>query len=1140
METNSAKQCSLSWVLAVLTICFILGLSSAGFAQLTTGSIVGTVRDSSGLSLPNATVKLTNTATGLVRTVTTSGSGDYTASLLPIGKYDVEVNATGFKTSNITGTVLDVNQTVRIDCRLQVGEAIQTVEVVDSGLAMLRTDQSDVGQIVDQKEITQIPLNGRDYMQLATLSPGVSRMNRTNSFVSDQKGIIANGASSDSNQYTLDGVQMQSEIDNSATLQPSPDAIAEFKIMTADYTAEYGRAAGAHVNVVTKSGTNAFHGSAFEFIRNQHLDARNYFDAEGNLPQFKQNQFGGTVGGPIRRDKTFFFASYQGFRSYKGLTSSAILPTTAQRAGDLSSGAQIYDPLTTRVDAATGKTVRDPFPNNQIPTNRLSASAQTALKLLYPNPSNQTPNVVNQYLSPQQRVTRDEEIFRGDHQFSATDTIFARYAGNEFDQFLPTLGSIGLPGSESQENESDENAVIGYTKIFSPRLINQAWVGYNRSFIKLYPTLSSCIVCEIGINGVSTDKGSWGPPNISISGMSDVGAFAYAPQFPVSNQFIYNDTLSITTGKHNIKVGADIDRHQMNGIVTNINRGYFVFNGQLSADPEAAAGATGQGLADFLLGYPSLSEANLSRDQGDLRAVNAGFFAQDDWQITRDLTVNIGLRYEWMPLPVSANDRIALWDSRNNAIVLAENNLQKPSIAVGFEGKPIQTLIDSFSGIFNFETRSQAKLPRSLAINRGKDFQPRVGFAWRIPGTSKTVLRGGWGRFYEMVGMNIDLNETANTPYGRSLIFTADPSAVPDFTLSNPFPSTSVQGKPGFSEGKSIFWRDPYQDNFNLAIQREVFQRSSVEVAYVGSSGTGQSMYTNLNGPVFGAGTAQSRLPDTTHGSVNVMEPWGHRWYDSMQVKWETRLTNLSLRASYTYSKLLTEGGGGINEQGTSSRLSYNFYGARTEPTERLSANDKFLSVDKGLAPGDSPSRLSVAYVWQLPVGKNQWLNPKGPVGWFADNWQLSGITTFETGDTTTPALAVDNLNGAGTSRPNVSGNPNHGPKTVNEWFKTSAFSAPKEFATVIADNLDPLLAAGNSRRGIIRGPGYQTWDLSVTRNFPLKDLFNTQFRAEMFNAFNKTNLGDPNVTYGTGTFGQITSTAGTSREIQFGLSITF
>lgn len=1114
-------------------------LCSAVGAQTSSGTIVGTVTDSSGAVIPGAAIAITNTATGAVRNLMTGDDGQYLASLLPIGVYSVEASKTGFRKVRISSVELLVNQAARTDIVLGVGTVDQTVEV-SSEATIVQTDRSDVGQVVGAKQVVELPLNGRNFIQLATLAPGTMATDKIDGVLpAHGGGVVVNGASTNANQITLDGVENQDFLIPRVGVHPSPDAIAEFKVMGASYSAEYGRGAGANINVVIKSGTNNLHGSAYWFHRNDNFDARNFFSTSA-LPEFKRNQFGATIGGPVIPNKTFFFGSWESLRRGKGLTVNATVPTDAQRGGNFSTGGPIYDPMSTVTNGST--VTRTLFPGNIIPQNRIAPESTKALDLLWPRAQVQNPDVPNAVFNPVEIETQDQAIVRIDHHLTDRDTLWGRYAWARNPKYLPINASSGLPGTESNLDFYQQNAVIGYTKIFSPTLVNDARIGYN--FFKQNLSVaanSRNLLAEIGIQGALEDPLAWGPPNINITGITSVGAFQFAPSVPRTASFEYMDTLAITRGSHNMKVGADIRRARMNGTQFPTPRGVYGFTGGYTRNPVAPAG-TGQALADFLLGFPTTTSVQLGRTDNDMRMINGGFFFQDDWNVSRNITLNLGVRWNYMPQPVSADDRIANWSEEHQAIILAQNDLSKPTACAGCNGRPLSSLIQDFQGIFNFKTRDEVGWPRSLVKSSYRNFEPRLGFAWRLFGNNDTVLRAGYGRFYEIVAGNVMWNYTTNPPLSRNLAFTGNNNDTPLLTLRTPFPASSVQGAPGLSGGSLYDSKDPYQDNWNVSIQRRLFANTSLDVAYVGSRGTGQRMSVDFNAPMIGTSALQGRRPHPEHGSVGINANWGHRRYDSMQVKLETRARHINILAAYTWAKGITWGGGGINESFTGSRFGWNAFGIRTPVSASyLDPDDPYLSVDKGPGAFDLRQRLSVSYVYELPFGAGQPVSLSGFANTILGGWEMTGILTFEAGIPVAVSYGVDNLGGAGATRPNLLSDPNDTQRILpDQYFSKSAFGEPVPLANVLRDGQNVILAAGNAGRAPIIGPGIQTFDLGLFKNFTFIERIRMQLRGEFFNALNRTNFGNPNTTFTSPQFGRITSTSTDARVIQVGAKLIF
>jgi hypothetical protein len=1138
MRSSKKTAWTLAGIVAV-PLGLALLVSRVSGQTTTTASIIGTVTDQSGSVVSDANVTVIDEATGAQRDVRTNQQGQYSVNLLPIGQYTVRVNKVGFQTHNVIGLVLQVNQTVRNDVMLEVGSETQRIQVTAT-IPLLKTDTSDVGQVVGERQVAELPLNGRNFLQLATLAPGTLPITEANptQFGSFGGLLIANGADANSNNITLDSVENQDYLEPRVGIRPSPDAIAEFKVLTSNFSAAYGRASGAVVNVVTKSGTNQYRGTAYEFLRNDLFDAENKFNI-GAKPPFRQNQFGATFGGPIIKNKTFFFANYDGFRQRKGLTVSAIVPTDAQRNGDLSGGLPIYDPLSIHTDPTTGKLVRTPFGNNLIPPQRISDQAKKVLDLFYPHAQLQIPNQINFTYNPQQTQDYNQILARVDHHISNKDIVFVRAAYNHNPNLFPTFaasnnGYQSLPHMGSIYDFKQHNDVIAYTRIFSTRVINDARIGYNYFLQVLQNELNDKnYVAAIGIQGPLQDPVTWGPPNFNVASINGAGAFQFAPSIPVTSDFTYVDTLSISKGRHNVKLGIDIRRAQQNGKQYPNARGNYGFSGAFTDDPVSGTSKTGQGLADFLLGYPSSSTLTLGGTNSDIRALNAGFFGVDDWAISRDLTLNLGLRWDYQPQPVSANDRIANWDQAANAIVIAQTDLNTIPYCLGCGSKTVAQLIQDYKGSFNILTRNQVGWPHALIRTNYTGFGPRLGFAWRVLGSKDTVLRGGWGKFYEVVTGNHWWNMSNNPPYSRSLAFSANTNQVPTFDLAAPFPATGVQGGATLN-GTMYQWNDPYEENWNLTVERQIFTGNAASLAYVGSKGVGMPLNVDFNSPTFGIASVQTLRPDPSHGPTPIAASWGHRWYNSMQATWQTRLSSLTMLASYTWAQSTTDGGGGVSDASTGIIVAWNYLGFRPPVLSgNLSSDDPYLTLASNRGPTagiDVRHTISVSYVWDLPFGQGKRFNLSGAVNQILGGWELTGVTAWHTGFPIT-------------SNGNLICDPNNGaPHTIHQWFKTSCFAAVPTTLFVYNNHLDPLLAVSNASRGPIRGPGYQNWDIGIAKNFPFGDRYGIQFRAEMFNAFNHPNLGEPNTSFGTKTYGQISSTAFNAdpRDVQFGLKFSF
>lgn len=1108
-------------------------VSTCLFAQTTTGSIVGIVTDSHGSVLPGVKVSVIDEGTGAVRSLNTDASGAYVATLLPIGLYTVKVERAAFKLSTVTGIRLNVQQTVRINITMQVGQVTQSVNVT-SATPLLKTDVSDVGTVIGQRQVVELPLNGRNFLQLATLVPGTISVARTDQVLpSYGGGIQTNGADTNGNDITLDGIDNQELLVNRVGVKVSLDATAEFKVMTANYSAQYGRAAGAIISVVTKSGTNELHGDVYDFLRNSSMmSAKNFFAT--TVPPLRQNQFGATAGGPIIKNKTFFFGAYEGLRSATGLTIKATVPTAAQRAGNLAGGDPIYDPLTIKRDPVTGIITRTPFPGNVIPVNRISQQAINALNLLYPTAQQQIPNVFNSIFNPLATDNYNQYLGRIDHHLSAKDLLFGRYVWMHESSVSPNQGGGGLPGQGTALDLTTQNLALGYTRIFNSNIVNELRLGYNRYFQYLHAVDQSDIVGKIGINGAMEDPRTWGPPVIAITNMTTAAAFQYSPSRPVSNDFQFVDTLSVVRGPHTLTMGADIRRSQLNGGQFTHARGTYIFGGGFTNDPESPS-TTGQGFADFLLGYPTSTSVTIGSTNNDLRGLNEGFYVQDDWNIRPNLTLNLGLRYDFMPQPVSARDRMSAWNDATHSIVTAQTNPNAIPHCPGCGNQTLAELEQGYAGIFKFNPRTAAKLSPALINNDYNGWAPRVGFAWRLPG-GQSVLRGGWGRFYELEAGNIQWNYTGQAPYSKSLAFSANTLALPTFTLTNPFPSTSVVGAPGVG-GSMPEYRNPHNDNWNLTFQTQLRPGVTAQIGYVGARANNQFMYVDFNSPKFGIANVQSLRPDPKIGSTAIDTTWGHSWYDALQATFAARVRSLNLTANYSWGHAITVGGGGINQTLSSARLAWNFLGFRTPVLAgNLPASDPYLAIDKGPAAMDIRHIFSLSYVWDLPFGSGRLVNLSGPLNVIAGGWELTGITSIQSGFPIPISCAQS------CSRPDLLGNPNTGaPHKVNEWFNTSPnlYRTPPSSLAAYNAGLNPLVTIGTAGRAPILGPGTDNWDMGVYKNFSVAERYRVQFRAEFFNVWNHPNFDGPNTTYGSPVFGRISS-AEPARVAQLGLKLYY
>ncbi len=1050
-------------------------LVCTGIAQETTATIAGQVQDASSAGIAGAKVTARNIQTGLERSVTTSENANYTIPLLPIGTYEVSAEKANFKRVVETGIVLEVDQHARVDFKLPVGAATDSVQVT-SDVPLTQTDTSSEGAVIDNVKVVELPLNGRQFYSLALLVPGVAP-SAQGSILSFRGGFNVAGASELNNNFTLNGLDNNNQLLSAPAFRPSVDAIQEFKILTGVFPAEYGRNSGSQVIVTTKSGTNGFHGTAFEFIRNQVLDAENFFTpSNAAKPSFKQNQFGGTLGGPIIRNKTFFFASYEGTRSTQQITALTNVPTPAMVTGNFSGIPK------TIIDPTTGLA----FPGNIIPTSRLSPAGLFLAKL-YPTPTSATPAgqlPTNNYTfnEPQQDSLNLGSI-RLDHTFSARDSVNVSYndfEDNTLTQDNTVCGSRVVPGFDCTVVLLARLGGFTETHIFSPTLINQVRFAYSE-FQNPRATNDSGInfLQMFNITGTRFDGPTRsGVPAVSVTGFAALGEPTNFPQVRTDNTFQLADDVTFNRGAHSLKFGVDLHRFQSNGTIVGNGRGSYTFSAQ-STSP-----TTGYAFADLLLGIPtSTARSPYSPRIYDRTGIYAGY-AQDDWKITPHLTLNIGLRYEYN-LPT-------------------------------FEKYNILSNFNPSTG--NIDIAGQGSVPRGLWNPNYKDIEPRFGFSFSPFDTSKTVIRGGYGIFYNAPALNAVNSgpQQSNAPYVSSQTFNSS-LALP-ITLANPYPAAAAGAG---SLTLSAFNRnqpDAQIQQWNFNVQQELTRSMVLEVSYQGSKGTHLPLYYNINQPPPGLGTVaqkQALRPYPQYGNINFLDAVGNSNFNGLLMKLQQRYSNgLSFLVSYTYGKSIDDTPG----------TPYNVV-----PSRSSAENPKDFSLERGLSGFDIRSRFVFSPVYELPFGQGKrYLNSNKFVGLIVGGWEVSGILSLQTGRPFTVLVSTDNANVLGNvDRPNLIGNANSGPHTVQQWINVSAFQ------------LAPAGTFGNEGRNNIIGPGLKNLDFLLSRVFRVTEKISIQFRAEAFNIANHPNFDQPAQTFGVAGFGSITS-AEPPRQLQFGAKVRF
>lgn len=1040
-------------------------------AQTHRASLRGTVYDPNGAVIQGASVTLTNLATNEARTTTSNDQGEYTIASLPAGVYQFDVEKTPFvKHSN--RVELFVNQTAREDVTLHVPGT--TGNVVDVPFTTdLKKDTPSLGAVIDNRQVTGLPLDGRNFYELSLLVPGaVPAAQGSAGSVRGDFAFSVNGAREDANNFLLDGVYNIDPKLNTFGVRPSVDAIREFEMLTSTYDASFGRNPGAQINVILNSGSNDFHGSLFEFHRNAALDARNFFaPASEPKPKYLRNQFGGSIGGPIVRDRTFFFADYEGTRSREGITRITNVPTAAERQGDFSQSL---------FGVPTNPFTGQPFDGGVIPSFFINPVGR-AIAALYPLPNRNVP-FQNFVSSPVQQDDNDSFDVRVDHRLTDKADLTFRYSFGDRDLFEPFTGpSFSLvPGFGDIVKRRSQNAMGTLALVPTPNLVNETRVAFSRVAASVMQE-ASVLNSEVGLPAVSPRERDLGLSFITVTGFSPLGDEGNNPQDSVTNVYQLINNSSYVHGNHLIKFGLDFRFSQQNAFRDVESRGRLQFSPFLTL--------TNNALADLLLGFPLLTSVARVDNPQQIRTESYNFFINDSFRVTPRLTLIGGLRYEYNSPPVDKDDRATVYDVATQSLV-----------PVGTNG-----------------------VPRSGFEPDRNNFAPRVGFAWTIGDDQATVLRGGYGVYYDQSPLAPAEALYFNSPFFDNNIFFSLPGLP--LTLDDPFPSFFPLPLPDSALAIQRDLRTGYMQHWNLDIERQIGQRGVLELAYVGSKGTKLLTARDINQPQPSAlppGLPFVPRPDPRFDDINLLESRANSNYNALQARFQQRLARgFTALASYTWSKSIDDAS--------------NFFSSAGDPN--FPQNSFNVAAERGRSNFDVRHRLSVSYSWALPFGKNQkYLDNNGFLSTVLTGWETYGIITAQSGRPFTVALLpeIDN-SGTGRSilgfgandRPNLIGNPELSNPTTGQWFNTSAFAfpAPGTF--------------GNAGRNILDGPGFHNVNVSLMKNTALSERLNLQFRAEAFNLFNHPNFNLPDNFLGSPTFGRITS-ARDPRHIQFGLKLLF
>jgi hypothetical protein len=952
-------------------------------AQIHRGVIRGRLTDANRAAIPGASVKATHIETDITRTTTTSGDGEYIFTLLPPGSYQVELEKPNFD-KHIIKAELKINQVLRLDQIMKVAGVTQTVEIVASRTP-LKKDSAAQGTVIENQQITGLPLDGRNFQELVLLVPGaVPAAQGSAGSVRGDFSFNVNGAREDSTNFLLDGVYNVDPKLNTAAVRPPVDAVQEFEIVTNGYDASFGRNGGAQVNVIIKSGTNNFHGTAYEFFRNAALDARNFFvPADQPDPKYQRNQFGFALGGPIKLNRTFFFADYEGRREREGITRLTNVPTQAERNGDFS---QSFLP------APINLFTQQPFPNKQIPSF-FQNPIGVKIAALYPLPNRNVPGQ-NYVSSPTQRDRQDHFDVRINHAFTDATAFTARYSFADRTLFESFTGPSypQVPGYGDTVLRRGQNAMLGATHIFSPSLINEARFAFNRVAAAVnHQTQGSTINRTLGLPDVATNPRALGLTFISVLGFSPLGDEFNNPQNTVTNTFQFLDTATYTRGSHLLKFGFEFRANQQNGFRDVQARGTLNFTGAFTQNP----------LADLLLGLITFSSSAKVDNHQHLRTQSYNTFVNDSWRVTPRLTLNAGLRYEYNTPAVDAQDRVALFNPATRTVVPVGTN----------------------------------DLPRAGYDPDRNNVAPRVGFAWTMDRSQNTVLRGSYGIFYDQSALAPGEALYFNPPY-YELNFNI-PSQTSLLTLQNPFPNTLSGFLPKSVLAIQRDFRTAYFQHWNLSVQRQLGENRLFEVAYVASKGTKLLAGRDINQPR--PATQRPNLrPLPQFSDITMLESRGNSNYQSLQLTYQQRLsTSLSVLGAYTFGKSIDDASGFFTSFGDPNfPQDSNNPGAERGRSNFDVRHRMSVSYSYALPFGTGKRWLSSGGAAAAIFG--DWESFGIITLQSGRPFTVALQTTLDNSNT-----GFANLGFNGNDRPNLVGDPKLSNPTPERWFNTAAFVTP-------------------------------------------------------------------------------------------------
>ena len=1078
-------------VLASAVIISGLLCSAPAFPQVPAGSVVGRASGEAGAALQGVRIALKHLATNETRVVSTGGTGDFAAVNLPVGEYQIVAELTGFQTVEHPKLEIQVDRTIRINFKMAPGDATSRVTLRDEDIG-LETESAETGDTVDEEEISDTPLDGRDFGNLGFQSAGVLKKAAGGA----GGNFSINGARADNTNFLLDGFNNRNVKGGGQQIKVPIDAMQEFKMQVSSYSPEFGRYGGGVMNVVLRSGTNRLHGAVFEFLRNDALDARNFFDGEKS--KLRRNQFGATVSGPVYlpklydgRNRTFFLASWESYRQAHGVTRLSRVPTQLERAGDFSQSTDVGGvPIALKDPLATGNCTQQSnagcFPLSLVPKSRWNPISEK-VAAFYPAANNAGVN--NYRASKSDSDNWDSFMFKIDHQFTPGDSIAVRLGRRLARTTGPFAGSP-LPGFTERVNDRQIMGGVSYSKVLKASLMNDLRIGVVRTAnVQRGLNDKTDFVTQFGLTGVSTDPQVWGFPRFTVRDLGALGDPAADPAMFIVNTWQASDTVSWVRAKHVLKFGGEILRSQYTQDASDNLRGTFNFLGRWTNSP----------YADFLIGGLN----NATRQVGSYRSYlsnnSFGFFAQDDWRATANLTVNFGVRFEMYYPP---SDKYGRW---TNFVP----EIGKQVIGSSATLPNYNDLIQAANLTGRIVTAQEAGYPAAMVYPNTHDVAPRLGLAWRPFGATRTVIRSGYGIFYTATNMaSIRTDLGAAFPFLVKQTFTRNANQFTKLLLTDPFPEamktlTDVNNAFGYQ----LRPRAPYLQTWSFGLERELNPNTFLDLTYTGSKGTHLGRKYDINQPFRSAGAlAPFPRPFTGLNTINYYDFGSNSNYNGVTMGLRRRFRNGGmLRANYTLSK-------SIDESSQLSGASDGGYGGAQD--------SRNLWLERGRSDWDVRHAIAVNSNYALPFfPTNKWIG----------GWRLSGTMRIYSGSPITPQTSNVQLDQGEANRPDriaFGSLPNPSPE---RWFDVSAFPLVPTGA----------FRFGNSGRNILNGPGQLNLNAGLMKNFEMGDRRSFQLRVEAFNFINHTNFAIPNLNVNAVNGGTITQ-ADPARLIQAALKFTF